>query len=169
MSDEAREFHPELLPRRGEVMAWAFALVVGLSMVWLHQALGNIPAIAWAFWGFLLFAGLSISLGNWMDRHTIIRIGADGIAFENGLRRVRLTWPEVRKVNVLPARWGRSVQVIGKKSHFEFQTLGEVSFQGEVKGKVGFAAGQEILDCILRASRLRLIEETSKTRYYSRS
>jgi hypothetical protein len=167
--NDQREFRPELLSRRSEVTAWVFALVVGGSLAVMRQTLGMIPTVAWLFWGFLLFAGLSISLGNWMDRHTLIRIDTNGISFENGLRRVRLGWLEVQKVNVLPAHWGRTVQVLGEKSHFEFRTLGQVEFQGEARGRVGFVAGQDILEHILHTASLRLSDEANGGRYYCRS
>ncbi|MBN1453053.1 MAG: hypothetical protein JW963_18710 [Anaerolineales bacterium] len=164
---ETREFHPELLPRRGEWTAWALALAVSAG-VWLLNQSGYVPTWAWIFWFFLLFSGLSISLGNWLDRNTVIRLDADGIRFENGLRRVRLGWCAVQKVAVLPARWGKAVQVIGEKSHFEFKTLGEVQFQGEVRGRTGFLEGQVILDAILRETGLELVEESHSAYYYAR-
>jgi len=164
---DTREFRPELLPRRGEWTAWALALAASAG-VWLLNWSGYVPVWAWIFWVFLLFSGLSISLGNWLDRNTVIRLDADGIRFENGLRRVRLNWREVQKVAVLPARWGKAVQVIGEKSHFEFKTLGEVQFQGEVRGRTGFLEGQAILDVILRKTGLELVEESNNAYYYAR-
>jgi hypothetical protein len=167
-ASEIREFRPELLSRRGEGTAWALALAASLGMWFLNRS-GHIPAWAWIFWFFLLFSGVSISLGNWLDRTTIIWLAADGIRFENGLRRVRLNWREVQKVAVLPARWGQSVQVVGEKSHFGFKTLGEVQFQGEVRGRTGFPEGQKILDVILRETGLVLVEESNNAYYYARS
>ena len=164
---ETREFRPELLSRRGEWTAWALALAASVGMLLLKQN-ANIPVWAWIFWFFLLFSGVSISLGNWLDRSTVIWLEADGIRFENGLRKVRLGWHEVQKVAVLPARWGRSVQVIGEKSHFDFKTLGEVQFQGEVRGRTGIAEGKAILDAILRETGLILIEEANNAYYYAR-
>jgi hypothetical protein len=164
---EIREFRPELLPRRGEWTAWTLALFAGFGMWFLNRS-GYIPAWAWIFWAFLLFSGISISLGNWIDRNTVIRLEADGIRFENGLRRVRLGWPEVQNVTVLPARWGNAVQVIGEKSHFGFKTLGKVQFQGEERGRTGFPAGQKILDVILRETGLVLVEESNNASYYAR-
>jgi hypothetical protein len=79
-----------------------------------------------------------------------------------------LSWPEVQKVAVLPARLGKTVQVIGEKSHFEFKTLGEVQFQGEVRGRTGFPDGQAILDVILREAELVLVEESNNAYYYAR-
>jgi hypothetical protein len=165
---EMREFHPELLPNRGEITAWALALLAGLGLAILHFTWTAVPGWAWIFWIFLFFAAASISFGNWMDRHTLIRTGEDGIEFLNGLRHVRFTWPEVQKVNVLPARWGRTVQVLGENAHFEFRTYGVVEYQGEVRGHIGFVAGQEILDTVLSQSGLSLAEKTEDTYYYAR-
>jgi hypothetical protein len=163
-----REFHPELLSRRGEWTAWALALLASIGMWFLNRS-GYTPSWAWIFWAFLLFSGLSISLGNWIDRNTAIWLESDGIRFENGLRRVRLGWHEVQKVAVLPARLGKTVRVVGEKSHFEFKTLGEVQFQGQVRGRTGFPEGQAILDVILREAGLVLVEESNNAYYYARA
>ena len=165
--NEKREFRPELLSRRGEWTAWTLVLAASVGM-WLLSRTGYIPVWAWIFWAFLLFSGLSISLGNWLDRRTAIWLETDGIRFQNGLRHVRLRWPEVQKVAVLPARWGKTVQVIGKTSHFRFKTLGEVQFQGEVRGRTGFPEGQAIQDIILNKANLDLVEESNNAYYYAR-
>ena len=161
------EFRPELLSRRGEWTAWSLVLAASAGM-WFLNRNGYVPTWAWFFWVFLLFSGVSISLGNWLDRSTIIRLADNGISFEHRLRHVRLGWHEVQKVAVLPTRWGKSVQVIGENSHFSFKTLGKVKFQGEVRGQTGFAEGQMILDVILRKSDLVLIEEVNNAYYYAR-
>ena len=166
-ASETHEFRPELISRRGEWTAWALALAASVGM-WLLNRSGYIPLWAWIFWAFLLFSGVSISLGNWLDRNTAIWLEADGIRFENGLRRVWLRWQEVQKVAVLPSRWGKSVQVIGEKSHFSFKTLGKVQFQGEERGRTGFAEGATILDTILQKSGLVLVEESNNAYYYAR-
>jgi hypothetical protein len=164
---ETREFRPELLSRRGEWTAWALVLAASVGM-WFLSRTGYIPVWAWVFWTFLLFSSLSISLGNLLDRKTAIWLEADGIRFQNGLRYVRLRWFEVQKVAVLPARWGKTVQVIGESSHFGFKTLGEVQFQGEVRGRTGFPEGQAILDVILKKTNLDLVEESNNAYYYAR-
>ena len=165
--NETREFRPELMSRRGEWTAWALALAASLGMWFLNRS-GYVPMWAWIFWAFLLFSGISISLGNWIDRKSVIRLDSDGISYENGLRQVRLRWPEVQKVAVLPSRWGKAVQVIGEKSHFGFKTLGKIQFQGEERGRAGFPAGQQILDVILRETGLMLVEESNNAYYYAR-
>lgn len=168
LESEVREFRPELMPRRGEINAWLLAVAAAVGLLILNQTFEIVPGWTWVFCGFLAFSALSISFGNWMDRKTHIALEEDGISFENGLRRVRLSWPEVQKVAVLPARWGKAVQVVGEKSHFDFKTLGEVQFQGKVRGQTGFAEGQTILNVILRETGLELIEESNNAYYYAR-
>jgi len=166
--NKTREFQPELLPRRGEMNAWLMTLAATVGLFILNQTLEIVPGWTWVFCGFLAFSAVSISFGNWMDRRTYIALDADGISFENGLRRVRLSWHQIQKVAVLPARWGKSVQVLGENSHFSFKTLGKVQFQGEVRGQTGFTEGQTILDMILQETGLELIEETNSAYYYAR-
>jgi len=103
-----------------------------------------------------------------MDRHTRLQILPDGIAYENGLRRARLAWSEIQTVQVLPARWGRKVQVIGESAHFSFNTLGEVKFRGEVRGRTGFSQGDAILDAVIRAAGLLTVTRQEPYTTYSR-
>jgi hypothetical protein len=164
----AQEFRPELLSRRGEGIAWASTLMVGLGWLVLRLS-GQRPPGAVVFLGLiLLLAALSISLGNWMDRHTLIRLDTTGIEFTNGLRHVRLPWEEIRQVRVLPSRWGSKVQVFGARAYFHFRTLGEVRVQGELKGRMGFEKGEEILQQIIQNSQLQLAERSNEEYDYTR-
>ena len=160
--NSVNEFHPELNSRRGELIAWGSALLVVAGWIVLvfytsraaagvgQKVPGSVPFLG----VILLLAALSISLGNWMDRRTRLKIGPNGVHFQNGLRDVQLTWDEIRQVQVFPGKWGKRVSVIGPASHFEFRTLGEVSVQGETKGRLGFGEGERILQQILEAADL---------------
>ena len=103
-----------------------------------------------------------------MDRHTVIRMNENGIVYKNGLRNVQLGWNEIRQIRVIPARWGNKVQLIGEKAHFEFRTLGEVKVAGELKGRMGFEDGEEILREIVINSGLIRIDESGDGYYYAR-
>jgi hypothetical protein len=163
-----REYRPELLPRSGETIAWALLLLTSLNLIVLKRWMNEIPAAAWLVWALLLFFAVSISLNNWVERHTRLRLDESGITFENGLRSVRLTWPEVQGVSRFPARWGQTVQVLGQKTGFVFHTLGEVYLQGRLRGKTGFAEGEKILEEIVVMSRLDKMTESNGVVYYSR-
>jgi hypothetical protein len=162
------EFHPELISRRGELIAWVTSLMA-LSAWGILLLVGYSVHPALKFLAiFLLLSALSISLGNWMDRHTLLRMEADGVWFENGLRHTHLRWDEIQQVQVFPSNWGKKVHVLGDQAHFDFRTLGEVTIQGDVKGRMGFADGEAILKKILRETGLKQIERSGNGEYYAR-
>jgi len=165
---EVREFHPELIPRKGERTAWLLLLI---ALVFLAVSLWRAEALTWlavVLVLMLFFSAGSISLGNWVDRKTALRLAPDGVRFQNGLREVILRWDEIQAINVMETAWGQRVQVRGPATHLTFRTLGEVWMQGELRGQMGFAQGEFILKEILRNSGLTLTETTEKVRYYSR-
>ena len=103
-----------------------------------------------------------------MDRRAVIRMDSDGIAFENGLRSVRLTWPEVQNVAVVQTRLGRRVQVQGRQSHFTFKTMGESAFGGQLL-RTGFAEGEKILTNVLKECGMTVKAEKDGMVYYARA
>jgi hypothetical protein len=166
--EDPEVFHPELLPRKGEMIAWGLTLLVGaawLILVWqglkINLALPILAVI-------LFLSALSVSLGNWMDRNTVLQLGREGVKYQNGLRRVRLSWDEVEQVRINPSQWGKKIHVIGPQSYFSFRTLGEVKVQGEIKGRMGFTDGETILKQILAYSALKVKGKSAQGYYYGR-
>jgi hypothetical protein len=149
---EIGEFKPELVSRRSELIAWGGALLV--NGIWIALIVFSKTMSFWLpILGIpLLLIAIGMSLGNWMDRKTRIKLDTEGIYFTNGLRRADLTWDEIQEVRVLPAQWGEKVQVFGEKVYFAFHTLGEVTSNGRVLGRTGFQDGDKILRNILENS-----------------
>lgn len=168
MTEENNTYHPELLPRQGEINAWGLALLASLGMAALAWR-GQIPSWTWFFIAFLYFSAASISLGNWVDRHTRLILTPQGVFFENGLRKVALAWADFQQVRVLPARWGKTVQLMAATGHCEFSTLGEVQFRGELRGRTGFSQGETLLREILDRAGLTHSERRGESILYSRA
>jgi len=164
---ESKTYTPELLPRRGEFSAWALTIVTAYGFYVLSQPI-PIPFLAWGFIAVFAFSAFSISLGNWMDRHTFIRIEPDEIIFENGLRKTHLAWNAILEVRTTPGRWGTSVHVVGEHAHFSFFTLGEMEFRGRIRARTGFSEGKLILDQIIRAAGLTNMLQDGQVNIYSR-
>lgn len=165
---EVRLYRPELIPRRGEFIAWISAGLLGLTILILYLTQQRVSWVILGLSVFFLLSAAVISLGNWMDRRTIIQIGPDAIEYQNGLRRLRLPWSQVLDVRVSPAAWGMRVQVRGEQTYFVFHTLGEVRHKGELKGRTGFEAGDEILRQIVLNSNLQIVDDTGAGYYYAR-
>jgi hypothetical protein len=164
-----KDLSPEQISRRGEGTAWTLALIVGIAIGLMGWRLTKVPPAAWIFFGLMVFSALSTSLGNWMDRKTLLRVDGERVSFKNGVRRVSFGWDDIRQINVIPLRWGKSVQVIGDGAHFEFRTLGEVQYQDEVQGRLGFAEGEAVLKYLLEKTNLSLSKEEKGRYYYSRA
>ena len=170
---ERQEFHPELVSRRSEMIAWGSALLV--DVVWILLLLTGQYFSLW-----LLILGVpltliatGISLSNWMDRHTIIGLDEQQISFSNGLRHTTLRWNEIQEVRVLPAQWGKKIQVFGQQSYLGFHTHGEVFAHGRSLGRTGFVEGDFILHNILDMTNLSTMKhivggDQQEGYYYSR-
>jgi hypothetical protein len=149
------EFHPILLSRRGEALAWLSTGLMLVGWVILRVRGTDVPNFAPFMTVFLLLAALSISLGNWMDRRSVIRLEAEGVQFDNGLRQVSMKWEQVLQVDVTRWTWGKKVRVLGDQASFNFHTLGEMKAYGEVKGRMGFEQGELILERIILGAHLK--------------
>jgi hypothetical protein len=167
------EFRPQLIPRRGELIAWLGSLIVGAGWVIL-AAFGQDATILIPIVFILLsLVAASISLGNWMDRKTRLSLEPGGVVYHNGLRSVRLDWAEIQEVHVFPAQWGRKVQVIGDRAYFGFSTLGEVRVNDRLLGQTGFAEGETILQRIIENAHLSQVQPSQaglpeNSYYYAR-
>jgi hypothetical protein len=170
---DVKEYRPELIPRRGEAIAWLGTLMVVGTWVILIL-IGNRVSFWLPILGVpLALVAIGISLGNWMDRRTILKVSSLGINFRNGLRWVEIGWNDIREVRVLPAQWGKKVQVFSEGSYFGFHTLGEVSAHGKSLGRTGFKEGEQILKMILDQADLKLVQQvdvgnTQEGYYYAR-
>jgi hypothetical protein len=85
---DIKEFRPELIPRRGEAIAWLGTLIVAVAIAILVVTGNRV-----SFWLLILgvplaLVSIGISLGNWMDRHTVMQLSEQGVRYRNGLRRV---------------------------------------------------------------------------------
>jgi hypothetical protein len=167
------EYRPELIPRRGEAIAWLGTLIVAVAIAILVITGNRV-----SFWLLILgvplaLVSIGISLGNWMDRHTVMQLSEQGVHYRNGLRRVEFGWNEIQELRVLPAQWGKKVQVFGENAYFGFHTLGEVSAHGRSLGRTGFKEGEQIMRTILDKADLKLVQQvevsdTQEGYYYTR-
>jgi hypothetical protein len=162
------EFRPELLSRRGEGLAW-LTTFLSFSAWWILSFTGRTVLSVVPFMSvFFLLAAASISLGNWVDRKTVLRLEETGVTFKNGLRRANLAWDHIQEIQVFGSSWGRKVRVIGDKAHFDFRTLGELTMAGEVKGRMGFREGEQILRQILFSTGMKEVDHSRNSYYYAR-
>ncbi len=144
------EFRPRILPRTGEATAWGLTALL-LAVRWLlAQRYGLVASsLEWMFL-LMLAVSLLISFSNWMERRTRLILDEEGITFRNGLRKVTFRWPDIRRIRVLPASLGdgKSVMVMGEKTYFRFDTLGQARGRNR-EVWLGFPEGEQILSTLV--------------------
>jgi hypothetical protein len=164
-----RELRPELLSRQGEFVAWGSTLLAIGAWAYLAYRGEHVHPIFILLGAFILLSALALTLGNWVDRRTVIYIQADRIKYSNGLRSVELRWDQINQAAVYPSRMGKKVHVQAERLHFNFRTHAEIKSRGKVKGYVGFIEGQAILEHILINSDLSTSKKTGSATYYTRA
>ncbi len=170
MNADRQEFRPVLMARRGEIVSWLVWLAVTLAWIALSR-LGSVPLFVPLFWGVLTLMAAGASLGNWMDRRTVLRLDEHRVFFYNGLRTVDLPWSAVQRMEVLPSRWGRVVHVWGDDAHFRMRTLADIQAVGSatVSTQVGFPDADAIITQIQRRANLQVCKQLSDGHsYYER-
>ena len=103
-SEIQRVYRPELIPRRGEAIAWIGVLLTGVTWAVLAISGRQVVIMIPVLFILLIFSAFIISLGNWMDRQTEIRMNDSEVDYRNGLRQVHLRWMEIQQVCVLPGK-----------------------------------------------------------------
>lgn len=163
------EYRPVQPSRRVEIGTWALTAVL-FATWWVLQAnQAAFAGTAVTLFAFALFAASGISLSGWMDHRSVIRLDADGVFFQNGLRRVELAWDQVQQIRVLNAQAGsKRVQVLGPRSYFEFRTLARISLNGQERARSGYEQGEKILENLLDRTGLHESETSPSYVYYAR-
>ena len=165
---KTRTYRPNFLSRRNELIAWVLAALGALGSL-LASRYTELPQWLLVGVGVLLLAAAGLSLGNWMDRRTVLEFREEGLEFRNGLRHIKLGWRDLRSVEVRRSGVGDAVQVTGAKSRFKFTVSGGVRLRGKRQAKFGFSDGDEIIKEMVRRSGLALVSQSAAGYYYGRS
>jgi hypothetical protein len=163
-----QEFRPLIGNRRTELFAWILAIITLLGS-WFSPVLLGIGHLFTVFLVvFFVLSAVLISFGNWLERHTTLKLADTGIEYKNGIRLVRVNWKDIKEVRVYPSGKGSKVVVYSGHEYFSFQTLTEVSTGSKVKIRYGFDKGEEILEMILQRSNLQDVgkHHTEQYDYY---
>ncbi len=167
MNTEIQDFQPLLAPRVNELTFWLVAVVFLLVGFFLRsiEMPGSFFAILLGILALLQAIGLSVS--NWMDRKTVLRLRPEGIMYQNGLQHIDLSWEQIQGVEVVRTRWNsRRVFVLGNNRKFHFQTLARLMYNNQKVLKYGFEQGDYILAMILKNCEFEMTTQPNPDSYY---
>ncbi|HJS28305.1 MAG TPA: hypothetical protein VJ768_01695 [Anaerolineales bacterium] len=149
---EQKEYRPVSVSRRSELTAWGIFAVLA-SVVVLFRGRGQIVPLPITILAvFFLLSALVISFGNWMERRTSLRIEPDRLFYSNGVRKVSLSWDEIREIRLGEDRLSNKVYIYGESAQFQIRLQSEPRFDREEHRLYGFREGDEILRAISERS-----------------
>jgi hypothetical protein len=155
--DEA-VFRPAPVDRRGEGVAWLLSLALAGGLFLLRRLSGGVPWLGLVFLALLVALAALVSIGNWLEARTSIRIDGDGIEERTPLRSVRLAWGEVAELWAWPASLGWRILVRGAGGQILFRTGERMSSPRGAELRLGFPEGERMAAHVRSASRLSLPE-----------
>jgi len=147
---------------------WVLAILSLAALILLRSRIAGVSPWYTVFVVLMVLSAASTTLGNWMDRKTVLILRPKGLDFRNGLRNVSLNWDEIQEVQVFPSRWGKQAHIVGNHAHFSFRTKSELTHQGEIRAKMGFTQGEYIIEQIIKNSGLQKTDQTGNGWYYAR-
>ena len=152
-------------PRKSEIMAWIFAILLILMLIYLPSS-GVIRIGGIIFAVFFLISGLFMSIGNWMGRAAELRLSEDGIGYANGIQDMHFGWGEIERVEVYAGRFNDKISLVSSENRMSFDLSIEKVVNGKPATQIGFQDGELILETILIKSGLIQKEKQLAQGYY---
>jgi hypothetical protein len=125
-------FQPASASRRGELIAWASAVVIGLLLTIFYFVTREIQCLTAGLFIFFLGAATLITFGLWVDSKTFAQVSPDFLHYKSPFRNVRLEWDQIEEVRAMDAGSVWRVVVYGAGRYFRIRVLEdeEVAEQG---------------------------------------
>lgn len=166
LSEKALILKPEAGSRRPEALSWAFAVVLFGILFFMRPELQALRFGAWALGLFFGFSGAVMTLGNWLERNTSMRLNLQEIALVRPLQTLGMKWDEVDRVDVMTKSNARRVFVQGRGVKFSFRPATRVEIRGKIRDEYGFLESEKIIETILTMAKISEIRHDLVNGYY---
>lgn len=152
--------------RRPEATAWILALILAAVA---RIAPPEMQAVWFGVRAFGVYFGASallMSVGNWLERNTVLALNSNEISLKQPMRTVHLAWKEVQRLEVRRSNQGSRVFVSGAAAQISFRLLAEVKIRDKIRDRYGFEEGEQIVSTIIEQAQLNQPRVETPTGYY---
>lgn len=151
--------------RRPELLAWFFSFCIIFILIFSPQTgLFRIGGVILAT--FFLLSAVTISLGNWQNRNSVLKLSKDKIWYFNGVKELSFTWDEIQRVEVFRGRFNDKINLVSESGSISFDIIGLEQFNQDKTPYYGFREGAEILNFILKQTNLNEQKQDGSGYYY---
>jgi hypothetical protein len=147
-------FRPLPPNRRGEIIAWSSAVVVGLvsgALFWQGRQISSLGIFLFIFFS---LSALLISFGNWMESHTLIRLSSEQVVYHSPVRKVTLALDDVRELWVSSAGRGWRIAVRGEGGFFTYRSAARLGGRLNQAIYIGIEHGDRLAGLIRSMAQL---------------
>jgi hypothetical protein len=116
-------FQPAYANRRGELIAWISAVVIGLLLTIFYFVTREVQCLTAGLFIFFLAAALLITFGLWVDSKTFAKVSPQYLHYKSPFREVRLEWDQVEELRAIEAGSVWRVVVFGAGRYFRIRVL----------------------------------------------
>lgn len=121
--EEEITFQQSSASRKGQLIAWGSALVIGLILTIFYFTTWKTQCLTGALFIFFLIASFLITFGLWVDSKTIVLVSPEFLHYKSPFRNVKLAWEQVEQVRAVEAGDVWRVAVIGLNRYFRIRVL----------------------------------------------
>lgn len=114
-------FEPASASRRGELIAWGSAVVIGLLLTIFYFVTREIQCLTAGLFIFFLGAAILITFGLWVDSKTFANVSPEGLQYKSPFRDVKLQWDQVEEVRAMEAGTVWRVVILGAGRYFRIR------------------------------------------------
>lgn len=161
-----RVYKPVQNSRKPEIYAWLLFVAITTLLVAIPNS-GFLRIAGILLMIFFLFSAIAMSIGNWMNRNTKLKLTQQGVVFENALQTVDMGYKNISRVEVHSRRVNDKIIVVGDNERsFGFDLYNEIFLNNKSGGAVGFRDGELILETILYYAELDKSRKKQAEGYY---
>lgn len=146
-------YKPIINSRRSELMAWIFS--ISLIVIQFAQPVTGFFKVGGILLAiFFLLSAIIISLGNWTNRKTVLRIREVGIDLDNGIKMITFKWQDIIRIEVFTGRFNDKISLITESGRMNFDIAVSDDNKSATSQRFGFQEGDEILKILLDRSKV---------------
>jgi len=142
-------FRPANDSRKGELIVWGSALVMGIGLGIYYFATQKIQCLTSGMLFLFLSVGALISFGIWVDTRTSINVNSIRLIYKSPFKELNLDWDQVLQVRATQARRLWRVIIASADNHFRLRVSSSASEEDDTTNLLALPDGDRLVQIIL--------------------
>jgi hypothetical protein len=114
-------FQPNVVPRKGGIIAWMATLLVGVVVILSEVQSGQVPCMTLGLFLFFFLAAVLITFSYWVESKTIIHVTPSQLSYRSPFRRNLQNWDQIFEITASKAGHFWQVVIRGEVLFFSIK------------------------------------------------